>query len=219
MAISFPAGIGNFFGLLPIKSAIPDLPENFEAEETGNGEVLTADRGQRLWEMTVALRNGTYDEIEAAQALIRGFRRPGATFYANPIPRKYPRSDPNGSILGGQVAALHTVAANRREIRLSNLPAGYVLGGGDCLSFNYGSNPVRRAFHQIFLGTYVADAQGLTPLIELSSPIATGFAIGQAVALAVPSFKAVIVPGSTSSATATGQRMDGSSFTIRQTLG
>lgn len=219
MAISFPASLANFFNLLPINSGALELMENYEAEETGNGEILTADLGQRLWEMSVTIRKGSYDEIEDVRALLNVFRAAGASFFAFPIPRNFPRFDPTGSILGSNVPKLHTVNANNRDIRLSSLPNGYRIARGDFLSFSYGANPTRHALHQVVNSVVAADSSGLTPLFEVRPAIRPGFTLNSNVKLTKPEFKAFIVPGSGNLGTSSQQQTSGVSFTIRQTLG
>ena len=221
MAITFPAALINFFDLLPIQSAEIDLQDSYEAEETGRGEVLTANMGERLWQMNINLRPMGYDEAEEVQALIRMFRREGATFLAHPIPRVFPRNDPNGSIIGssGTQPILHTVGANMRDVRIGGLPQGYRLGGGDFISWTYGTNPQRYALHQVVGATVLAASNGVTPNLELNPPVRAGFVASQAVTIFRPRMKAMILPGSASPAKMAGLWASGASFTIRQTLG
>ena len=221
MAITFPAGLDVFFSKLPIQSAEPDLQDSYEAEETGRGEIITTEMGERLWQMTVNLRPMEYDEAEEIQALIRMFRRAGATFLAYPIPRMYPRFDPNGSAIlsSGLQPVLHTVGANMRDIRIGGLPPGYRLAGGDFISWAYGSNPTRNALHQVVGATVSAASNGITPNLEVNPPVRLGYETPQNVAITRPRMKALILPGSASPAKMAGMWATGASFTIRQTLG
>lgn len=221
MALVFPVPLADFFEQLPIQYAEPDLTESYETNETGFGEILTADLGSRLWEMKVSIRDGSYEEMQRVRARLNMLRQAGRTLLAHAIPAKYPRHDPTGSILGATVPKLNAVNGNMRDIRLT-IKSGYRVYDGDYISFQYGSNPVRYAFHQIIIPTVAgfvqADGTGLTPLFEVTPNIRPGFALNANVDLIMPRFKALIKPNS-SSAGRTGQRLtSGIGFTLMQTL-
>lgn len=219
MALTFPALLSQFFDLLPIQGAQIDLLENYQIDETGNGEVIAASLGERLWQMTVTIREQEYEQAEDTQSLIRMMRREGASFLAYPIPRNYPKNDKGGTTLGSATPKLHSVLGTMRELRISGLPSGYKLGRGDFISFTYGSNPVRYALHQIVSDTVSADGTGLTPVIEVNPELKLGYVIDSDVKLKKPRFKAVIVPGSVTDYKVAQQWGSQMSFTIRQTKG
>lgn len=218
MALSFPTSLNNFFGSLPIKSARPDLTESVEINQNGYGELITANLGMRLWEMSITLRNGDYHEMEAHRARINVFRQAGRPFLVHAIPSKFPRYDPTGGILGATLPTLQTVNGNQRDIILAGLPNGYKLYPGDCISFEYGSNPVRYAFHQIVSGPVTANGSGVTPVFEVVPNLRPGYALDSDVRLISPRFKAIIKPGSVNMGSSESQRTDGISFSVIQTL-
>jgi hypothetical protein len=86
---------------------------------------------------------------------------------------------------------LHSVTEARRELRLFDLPAGYVLSRGDLLSFAYGSDPTRYALHRIVVGGVTA-GDGITPQLEVVPSVRAGFALNAAVNLLTPSCKAIM---------------------------
>lgn len=223
MALAFPVPLESFFADLPVQFSEPELTESYEMNETGYGEILTADLGTRLWQMKVSVRDGSYREIERVRARLNMLRQAGRTLIAHAIPGAFPQHDPNGSILGSNAPTLSSVAANMRDIRITGLPSGYRIYDGDYLSFQYGSNPVRYAFHQAIIpvvGTpYVqATTAGLTPAFEVTPNIRPGYATGAAVQLLRPRFKAMIVPNSTNLGRSGQQQTTGISFTLMQTL-
>lgn len=217
MAYTFPLSLADFFAGLPIQTAVPDLTEAVEMSQSGGGEILTADVGPRLWKMDISIRPGYYADIEPIKAKLNLLRRAGRSLIVHAIPFKGPQSDPTGAILGASVVTLGAVHPDNREIGLEGLPVGYKITTGDFMSFTYGSNPVRYAMHQ-FVEDGVAGGDGSTNYIEISDFIRPGFALDTPVTLIKPSFKAVVVPGSTNPGRV-GQRMiDGLQFSVIQTL-
>lgn len=217
MALSFPLTLAEFFDTLPIKSVSFDLGESIEMSQTEAGEILTAEMGPRLWRATVNIRVGQYAEIEQVKAKINLLRYPGRSLLVHKIPLKAPQYDPTGTVLGSSAVLLHTVQSNNREIRLNGLPVGYEITVGDCLSFTYGSNPVRYAMHQVATNA-VADGSGLTNLFEVTPFIEPGFVLNSAVTLIKPKFKAILVPGSFNPGESGSKFTDGVSFEVIQTM-
>lgn len=222
MALSFPVPLESFFSGLPVQFSEPELTESYEMNETGYGEILTADLGTRLWQMKVSVRDGSYREMERWRARLNMLRQAGRTVIAHAIPNAFPQYDPYGSILGSNNPTLNSVAANMRDIRITGLPSGYRIFDGDYLSFQYGSDPIRYAFHQAVIPTangYVqATSAGLTPVFEVTPNVRPGYETGAAIQLLRPRFKAMIVPGSTSLGRSGQQQTTGISFTLMQTL-
>lgn len=217
MAYTFPLPLADFFAGLPIQTAVPDLTEAVEMSQSGGGEILTADVGPRLWKMDVSIRPGYYADIEPIKAKLNLLRRAGRSLIVHAIPSMYPAADPTGSILGANVVQLDGVNVNHRDISLSGFPPGYKISVGDCMSFTYGSNPVRFAMHQ-FVGEAYANGEGVISPIEVIDFIRPGFTLGAPVTIIKPAFKAIVVPGSTNPGRV-GQRMiDGLQFTVMQTL-
>ena len=217
MAYSFPTVVQNFFETLAIQSALPDLTEDMDLNWNGQGELMTADVGERLWKMDLTLKSDRYEEVEASRARIQVFRQAGRPFFAHALPMFYPQFDPDGSILGSVVPTLSAVQSNMRDIRIAGLPVGYQITAGDFLSFAYSANPVRYAFHQA-VSNATAGSDGTTGLFEVNTEIRPGFALGADVRLIKPLFKAIILPGSYRGGMSMGRMTRDISFTIQQTL-
>lgn len=219
MALSFPMSVATFFGPMQkdVQSFQFDLNEALATEETGAGEILTADIGIRLWKLNCSMRPMPYNEAEQLKAKLDVLRYPSRSLIAHAMPISYPQYDPDGSILGASAVVLNAVQGNNREIRLGGLPSGYVITPGDIISYQYGSNPVRYAFHRVAVGG-VASGGGITALLEVTPFIRPGFILNSAVKIIKPEMKMVYVPASLNAGTNQGGWVQGIQFAFQQTL-
>jgi hypothetical protein len=215
MAQVFPISNSAFFEDLHIRSASFDLPTNQLITRSAGGDVMRAELGARLWRTTVDLVPMTHRDAEQIRAKLHLLRQPNASLIIRPKPNYAPAYDPDGSIIASSTVLLNTVQSNLRDIRLSGLPASYALTPGDYLSFTYGTDPVRYAFHQV-VSAATAGGGGVTPDFEVIPPIRPGYSIGATVRLLRPWMKAVLVESSTG--TAGVAVTDGLSLTLQQTL-
>lgn len=218
MAYSFPVPLNTFFETFRIQSVQFDLKEAFETDETGSGEILSADVGARLWEMQVNFKLADYREGEALKAKLNVLRYAERSLIIHAIPSMYPTNDPNGTILGASVVTLDAVALNNREITLGGLPPGFRLEPGDCLSFQHAGAVQKFMFHQV-ANTRAASGAGVITQLEVTPFVEPGWPVGGAVQLIKPRMKAVLVPGSFNPGS-TGQLVtSGITATFRQTMG
>jgi hypothetical protein len=114
--------------------------------------------------------------------------------------------------------SLSEITADRKQIRLTGLPIPSALSVGDFLSFQYGSNPTRYAFHQIAQGGMADSMNGTTPQMEVIPPLQPGAVPGTPVVLNRPVLKAIIEPGSIREGRDVRTRRSGISFNWLQTL-
>lgn len=217
MAASFPLSLAGFVDILPVREMTFDLSEAMDMDETGGGEILTADLGTRLWQGEITLGDLLPEEVAEVMPVLDLLRRAGGSFMVSDRRHPWPRSDPGGAALGAVTPVLHSVAASTREVRLSDLPAFYQLLRHDYLAFAYASGPVRFALHRV-ASAAAADAGGLTPWIEVSPNIRPGWSAGAAVSLVRAACKAVIVPGSFQPGRRKSLLTAGIGFRFRQTL-
>lgn len=215
--MTFPAALDDFLARLPIAKATFECPESLELSESGGGDLLTADIGERLWQGEVTLGKITRDEDADAITLIDVLRS-GRTFLAFDIRRPGPRADLTGATLGSAAVAIHALPVNNRQVRLAGLPVGYTLQRGDYLGWDYGSAPIRRALHKVVDIGVQADAAGITPAFEVIPNIREGATVGAAVRLVRPYCTAIIVPSSVTTGTAAATMTEGAKFQWRQTL-
>lgn len=213
--LSFPLSHAAFLDRLPVGRMVYDLPEQVEISQTGGGEVYSADLAPRLWQGSVTLDGLEPAEEAEAMALIDVFRGAGRTALIYDLRRPWPQADRNGALLGGANPVIASLPANRRQLSLSGLPAGYQLRRGDYIGWDYLG---RRAVHKVVDSTVTASGAGTTGAIEVVPAIRAGVTVGAAVRLTKVSCRALIVPGSTSPGTTAGRRTDGVTFRWIQTL-
>ncbi|MFD1914110.1 hypothetical protein [Halodurantibacterium flavum] len=213
--LTFPLSTDDFLRRLPISRMTFELQEAMEFSETDQGDLITADLGTRLWQGEITLGRITSDEAADAITLIDVLRSAGRSFAAFDTNRPGPRNDPDGAQLG--TATVTVSALSARELRLSGLPAGYVLRRGDYLGWDYGSNPVRRALHKVVDLAAMADPAG-TVSFEVVPHLRAGATSLGPVRLLRPWCTAIILPGSTNPGTVSSTITEGASFRWRQTL-
>ena len=194
MALAFPLSLADFWDGLNVRNGRPVLVDQQEYSGLGTGEGLAADLGPRLWQMTVQSAPQSMDDVIALRAKLDALDGAINTLYATDKLREYPKADPDGSILGASTPTIHTIDANRKEMRITGLPAGYVLTAGDMLSVDYGT-PSRRAWVRLVTGA-TASGAGLTPLFEVRPHLRPGITTTLAVTLGKSAMKCKIVPGS-----------------------
>lgn len=217
MALTYPLARFQFVDILPVGEQSHYLPESMELNRTGGGEQLGADLGDRLWQGKITLGRLQRTEAGRPEMLIDVLRQAGRSFLVYDTRRPAPLLDPNGTILGASTPTIHTLSADPRELRITGLPATYVLSPGDYLSFTYGSNPVRYALHRV-VATTTAVA-GLTPLFEVTPHIRTGAVTGAAITFLRAYCKAVILAGTAEPGVGRRTITDGISFGYVQSLG
>ncbi len=193
MALIYPLTFTQFLGALRVEEVTFRLSHPQEHTRLGDGTVISASLGASLWTGTIRLAQANHPRHAQMEALIGLLDQPGASFLCHDPRQTGPASDPTGSILGSAAPTIHTVAANLRELRITGLPAGYVLTAGDMLGFQYGSNPVRYALHRIVVGG-TASSGGLTPFMEVVPNLRSGVVAGLTVSLIRPACKARLLP-------------------------
>lgn len=219
MAFTFPLSRAQFFDLLPLSSGHLVLPDTTRTSRTQGGEILRAEYAARLWEAELRLGPMTADEAAAVLPLVHLLGGAGASFMLADATRLFPRRDPTGGLLGSAAPALNSIGANRRDITLKGLPAGYILSRRDLLAFTYGATPTRYALHEIVNAQVTANPDGTTPAIEVVPPVREGAAVDAPVTLKRPACKAIIVPRSFQSGSMrSGTITEGVSFRVQQTL-
>jgi hypothetical protein len=216
MPLTYPLTHAQFLGALRVEEVTFRLSHPQEHTRLGDGTVISASLGAALWTGTIRLAQAAHPRHAQMEALIALMDQPGASFLCHDPRQIAPAQDPTGSILGSAAPTIHTVAATLRELRITGLPAGYVLTAGDMLAFQYGTNPIRHALHRIVVGG-TASSGGVTPLIEVVPNLRPGAVAGLAVALIRPACKARLLPDPTYGA---GRQAlsRGASFDFIQTL-
>jgi hypothetical protein len=169
-----------------------------EQSRTAGGRTIVKDMGSPLWQMaaqTKVLRPNDLDYWRARlQALENGLK----TFWGYPLSRTYPIAHPKGSwptggAFDGVSASLASINANRKAIRVDDLPVGFKFSVGDFLS-------IAGDLHQV-MEPATAAVGGLTPQFEVRPhlwPSVTVSDPAPAVSVYRPACLMAIVPGSIS---------------------
>lgn len=194
MALTFPLSLAAFADRLPMQTAPFVLEEMMELSGLGSGDVIGAQLAPSRWTTSVRLAPMDFITARGIQTRIESLNGPVHSFYLYSPTNCYPAGDPGGVILASSVVTIDTVGANNKSLRFTGLPAGYVLTEGDAFGFDYGTNPVRRAYHHI-AETVTASGTGLSPLFEITPPLRPGAAVGLPVILKKPSAKMFRMPG------------------------
>ncbi|UJW87952.1 hypothetical protein [Devosia sp. SL43] len=191
-----PYAVEDFADLLKLRAA-PFIPMPMEnVSELGSGEFLTADMGPTLYQAACETAPMPNAEAHGLMALIQALGGSKECFYLPDYMRLYPAADPDGSILAASAPTIHTIGGDRRTMRITGLPAGYVITRGDYIAVDYGS-PSRRALIKA-AETVTASGAGLTPSFAVSYPIGPGVTTTLAVILKKPAAKVKMVPGTLS---------------------
>jgi hypothetical protein len=213
--IQFPAALDVFWDRLLIRSCVFDDPAPVAFTRTAKGQAWTTDIGDQLWTGTITLAVMTARERADAEVLMSVLRPGGRTFLAYDRRRPAPLADPAGRILGATVPVIDAIP-NPRELRLSGLPARYVLTRGDYLAYSRPGGG--RALHQVVDTLVIASEAGLTPTFEVNPPVPADAVTGAAVSLVKPALKAMFVPDSVTKSETRHTISDGAQFTFIQTL-
>lgn len=181
----------------------------------GSGDVLSAQLAPPRIVADVVLMPMYHAEASQVQALINNLDGATNSFYLHPPHRAFPQADPDGSILGASTVTIHTVGTDNKSLRLQGLPSGYRLTIGDNLAWDFGTNPVRRAFHTI-TQTVDAAGSGISPAFGVTPHLRPGTASGLAVTLIKPAAKVFIVPDSFRPGVSRDLVTEGMSFQVMQ---
>jgi hypothetical protein len=215
MALAFPLSLPNLVDLLQIESVTWNLMHFQEYSGLGSGEGLTADLAPPLWEGDVATAAFYHRDVEKWRARFNTLDGATNSFMLYNPAARFPESDPQGSLLAGLNITVLTIGANRKELSLAGLPAGFVAPWGAYAQIT-GGNPSRVALVQ-FAESKTATVSGNTSAIECRPHLRPWIAAGMAVTLINPAAKVKLVPNSLRVETV-GALMSRLRFTARQTL-
>lgn len=176
---------------LPIASVTFMQQWRQEFARQAGGLPRVADIGPAIWMAKIQTGEMYNDDAESAAALINQMGGSLGTFLAWNPRRPYPKADPTGALIAGHSPTLNDVSGN--VITLHDLPAGYQISRGDKISWDWGSSPTHRAFHE-FCADATADGSGVLTC-EVSPYVRTGWAVNAAVTLAQPTVEMMISPG------------------------
>lgn len=194
MALAFPLARANLADLLPIETVTWSLDEGQELSELGSGEVLAHDLRPRLWMAVCSTIAADIETIEGLRGRLNALDGATNAFYLHDPRRPFPATDPTGALLGAATVTIQSIEANRKELTLEGLPAGFVLPQGTMLSVTDG-DPARTALLQL-AAEVTATGGGVAGPVELRPHVRPWISADQAVTLIRPVAKVKLVPRS-----------------------
>lgn len=213
MPATFPLSMAEFIDALPVKSVNFAPIHNNEMSRTRDGQFITAYNGPTLWKGAVVLGRVYNEDAAEVRALLSLAQQYDASFIMRHPGYKGPRKQ--AGVNTGKLAA---TPINMRDIQITGLPPAYVLSAGDLVGWQYGSAPVRYAFHTVVF-TRTASAGG-TILVEVQPMLKPGSLVaGAAVDLIAPRMRAKVIPGTVNIGADAAYISDGSSFEFQQIIG
>ena len=172
-----------------------DLRYRQEQSRTAGGRTIVKDLGSPLWEMAAQSKVLRPNRLDYWRARLEAMENGLATFLGYSLSRTYPIAYPNGSwptggAFDGISATLSAINANRKAVRVDDLPAGFVLSVGDMIS-------IQGDLHRV-METATAAVGGQTPEFEIRPHLWPSRTTGADVSVYRPSCLMAIVPGSLS---------------------
>lgn len=215
-AMTFPMQPADLVDRMMVDTVQWSLREYQEQSGTAGGEWIAADLGPRLWEAEVSTVMADIDTIEALRARFNLLDGAINSFYLYDPRRPNPSTDPAGTLLASAEVEIGAIEANRKELSLAGLPAGFTLTEGTMFSVTAGS-PSRTFLGQI-AASVTANGGGDTPAVEFRPHLRHWVTSGMGVRLLKPVAKVKAVAGSASvvQVTSVTHRLR---FSARQTLG
>lgn len=193
-----------------------DNPQDFNF--SGGGQIYVAELSPPIW--VGEARVGILTAAQAAdlQAMFEVLDGSLNSFYLSHPLYPYPSTDYFGAVLEahGTTIKINSIEANMQEISIKDAPPGFVFPAGAYFHFDFGSNPVHRAFHRL-VGTVTADAFGVTPNVQIR-PHLQGGAANTVLEFKKPALEAKIIPSSFSEGEVEMVIVSGMSFQFRQVI-
>lgn len=172
-----------------------DLVYRQEQSRVAAGITYVKELGPPLWALKAQSRPLSPNVLDEWRARLKALEGGLYTFLGYPLSRVYPIAYPRGSwptggAFDGVSASLLAINANRKVVRLKDLPAGFRLSVGD--HFAIGTD-----LHQV-VEAAIADGAGATPEFEVRPHIWPGVVAPAAGAVSVyrPACIMAILPGS-----------------------
>lgn len=219
MTITFPLPRASFSDRLRLQNLKLYLEPMQDTSYSGGGDVYTVDLAPSPWVgdgQVGILRPQQAAELQALFETLDGGLN---SFYMGHILYRFPFSDPFGEVLNSHsnTIKINTLDANNKELTLKDAPPGFTFTAGSFFHFDYGSNPVHRAFHRL-VNTVTANGSGVTPAIEVRPHIRPGAVVNTVVEFRDPCFEANVVPGTFGPGNAETLIVSGMTFQFRQKI-
>ena len=180
-----------------------DLSDGDETSGQGSGQIRVRELRDAYWVLSATSRTLSPNQIRYWKAKLAGLGNGKKLFYGYDLTNKYPAEYPNaawptGVSFDGTTATIGTLGGDGVSLTLEDLPATFVLGIGDMLSFTYGDgDPEALSLHQL-VESATASGAGATAAFEVRPPLPFGAEEGATVRVKTPRCHMMIMPGSIS---------------------
>lgn len=181
-----------------------------EISRTAGGVTRVKNMGPLLWQASYLTVPMLRDDAGALEADLLTLENGGQLFEGYDPARPFPASDRTSALTG---ITVHSIRNDRLAMRLTGLPAAFVLTKGDWLSIDDGTNlHLLRAVE-----TVTAAGTGLAPWFEVRPGIRPAIEAGDPVKLRYAPARFMVDPGSVERAPH-GGLMDTISWTATQVI-
>lgn len=167
------------------------LSHRQELSRTAGGEVQAKDLGPPIWQASFETYPLSLDDADALEADFLTLNGSARTFYATPYLSRRAKALPAGHAFDLSAVAVHTISANRDEVRIDGLPANLEIHAGDYLGITTSTG---RELHRIAVGG-TADGAGLSPLLTVVPNLRASVAVNDLVDIENPMAEMVLIPG------------------------
>lgn len=179
MALTFPVPVSSFMDKLRI-AEVRFWQQRYQTSSmTAGGSILAYEKSPPNWRAEIICTPQDIDDSLELEALVEAIGTERFHVY-NPK-RKYPRQDPDGTLIQGFLPVVYSISGDLRSIRVSGLPSGYVLSPGDMFSVSLTSG--RIMLHRVVSQT-LASSGGLSGTFEVTPPFVAS--VGRNVSFSKP---------------------------------
>lgn len=151
-----------------------------ESSQQANGATIGRDMGSPIWRAdfeTMPMEKHLAEALHADFLTLGGLSR---SFYAHAAKNSTPFAETLAVV---SAAVVHDIRADNAALRLSGVPSGYEIGGGDLVSIE--TQAGGRELVRVALGG-AASGVGISPWLEVAPILRPSVAIGDEVSLTPP---------------------------------
>lgn len=197
MAINFPSNdLMTLLGANPERYGIErcefDLKYSHEFSGLQSGDIIVKEFVPPRWRAAISTTIVEYKYWKKIKARLNSLAGSLRTLYLWDTIAEYPEEDPDGSILAASTPTIQSLGGDNRSLRITGLPANYVLREGD--RFSFVRDDGRIGYHEVAEDTEASGA-GLTPEFEVSPFIRDGANINDPITLIKAPALMRILPG------------------------
>lgn len=189
-----PLTLAQLADLIPIDTVNWDLQWFEELGGSSDGRIWSTDLSPPLWAASITVAPRTVQIAKELAARFRQLKGSKIPFMLFDPQSRYPKADPNGTLLGNRVVKVKAISTDRTRLSLENLPVGMRMNYGDKMQVKFGSNPQHSVMMECATQNQ-ADELGDTILLDVNPYVYIGVEVGQTVILKQPACQMILRPG------------------------